>query len=391
MHEGCHWAIVPGPTTTAVHAGEVRDPRSGAINTPIQQSSTFVFPERPDGSASDHIYTRYANPTIQAVETKLAALEGADHALLFSSGMAATQTLCTALLSTGDTLAYQEGIYGGTVAYLAEELQRFGIKTVPVTMDENGAPGSLPEGVRIVWAESITNPLLRVCDLEAWAEAAHEAGALFVVDATFASPILQRPLGMGVDLVMHSASKYLGGHSDLIAGVLAFDVSHHDVLWRARRNLGGTMDPSAAALLGRSIKTLTLRVERATRNAEAVAQYLAQHDKVVSVHHPSLPGHPDHLVAKRMLPDGAGGVVTFDVGSADAARSFRRAIQLITPAASLGGVESLASLPMETSHAYAPVEDRRAAGITDGLVRLSVGIEDVEDILADLDQALGKL
>ena len=374
---------MPGPSTTAVHAGE-GDPRSGAVNTPVHQSTTFRFPERADGTTSDLIYTRYDNPSVQAIEAKLAALEGAGAVLAFGSGMAAAQSLCTAVLRPGDTLAVQRGVYGGTVAYLMEELAPWG---VGVHTFDAGAEPDLPAGVRLVWVESVTNPLLRVADLPAWADAAHEAGAALAVDATFATPALQRPLELGADFVLHSASKYLGGHSDVIAGFLASPADRRQELWQRRRNLGGVLDPHAAYLLGRGMKTLALRMERHGRNALRLARLAAGHAAVVAAHHPGLPSHPDHDVAGRLLA-GPVGVLTLDLGSLDAARAFRRATRLFVPAASLGGVESLVSLPLETSHAYAPAEARRRDGITDGLVRLSVGIEDAEDLEADLMQAL---
>lgn len=384
---------MPGPSTTAVHAGE--GDATGNVNTPIHQASTFRYPELADGSPSSLIYTRYDNPTIAAVEAKLAALEGADHALLFSSGMAAVQTVCQALLSPGDTLAVQRGVYGGTTAYLEQELARMGIDVVAF---DAFAPPDLPDATRLVWVESITNPLLRVTDVPAWADAAHAVGARLVVDATFATPVHQRPLDLGADVVMHSASKYLGGHSDLIAGALCCndttrggtdaspgeEATLRDVLWRGRRNLGGVMDPHAAYLLGRGMKTLALRMERHAANALALAEALAGAVRVV---HPGRADHPDHDVATRLV-GGHCGMLALDLGSLDAAVAFRRAVRVLVPAASLGGVESLVSLPAETSHAYATPEDRARDGITDGLVRISVGIEDVDDLIADVRQAL---
>ncbi|HLF17173.1 MAG TPA: PLP-dependent aspartate aminotransferase family protein [Candidatus Thermoplasmatota archaeon] len=376
-----------GPSTTAVHAGEGADPKTGAVNTPIHLSSTFRYPELADGSPSTHIYSRYTNPSVEAVEAKLAALEGAAGSLLFSSGMGATMTACMGLLRPGATLAVQQGVYGGTASYFRDHLTRWGVKVHPLGAVECGR---IPKGTRLVWMEAVTNPLLRVADVGAWADAAHDAGALLTVDATFASPVLQRPLARGADLAMHSGTKYLGGHADLIAGALSWPTGSklRDTLWKVRREWGPALDPHAAYLLGRGMKTLPVRMERQSRNSLALAKACQGMRGVRAVHHPGLSSHPDHKVAKRMLSGGFGGMLTLDLGSLERAKAFRRRVRLVTPAASLGGVESLVSLPRETSHAYASAAERRAEGITDGLVRISVGIEDAEDLLADIAQAV---
>ncbi len=359
---------MPGPSTRAVHAGE-GDP-VGSVNTPIHQTTTYRYPENPDGSHAARIYTRYHNPTVDAVEEKVAALEGSKHALLFASGMAATACVATAFLSAGDTVAVQRGVYGGTTAYFADEVARMG---VTVHFFDAFSEPELPVSTKLVWLESISNPLLRVADIPAWAEVAKRAGAILCVDATFATPILQRPLELGADIVMHSASKYLGGHSDIMGGALAFN-DHRENLWERRRNLGGIMDPHAAYLLARGMKTLAIRVERAGQNAQALADVAREWG--IPTFHPESP-----------LLDGPCGMLTIDLGSKEKAIAFRRSLQTMTPAASLGGVETLVSLPMETSHAYASDANRRADGITDGLVRISVGIEDLEDLVEDLRRA----
>ncbi len=374
-----------GPSTTAVHAGDEPDPRSGAVNTPVQLSTTFWFPQLPDGSKAPYIYSRYENPSLESVERKLAALEGAPHALVFASGMGAIQAACTSLLRPKDTLVVQRGVYGGTRAYLDDDLAPTGVKVVTGPPAE--AP-KVPKGTKLVWMESITNPLLRVADVPAWAEAAHDAGALLAVDATFATPLLQRPMALGADLVMHSATKYLGGHADVTAGALCVRKDLRDRVWGRRRNLGAVLDPHAAYLLGRGMKTLALRVERQCANAWGLAQACEDMPGVEAVHYPGLSSHPDHKAARRLLGGGFGGMMTLDLGSKAKAQAFRRKLKLVTPAASLGGVESLCSLPLETSHAYAPAAQRLADGITDGLVRVSVGIEDIEDLVADVDQAV---
>lgn len=378
---------MPGPSTTAVHAGEDPDPRTGAVTTPMTTSSTFWYPELPGGGPSPYIYGRYTNPSVEAVERKLAALEGADGALLFASGMGSVQAALAATLRAGDAIAVQSGVYGGTTAFLRDEMARFGIQTH--VLPPVGRP-TVPRGTRLVWMESITNPVLRVADVRAWADAAHEAGALLAVDATFASPLLQKPLALGADLVMHSATKYLGGHTDLIAGSLAWASGSPlaDTLRRVRRNLGAHLDPHAAYLLARGMKTLPLRMERHCDNAAGLAQACVGLPGVEAVHYPGLPTHPDHATARAVLEGGFGGMVTLDLGTVGRAQSFRRRVRLLTPAASLGGVESLVSLPLETSHSYHPPEVRAREGVRDGMVRISVGIEDLEDLVADVRQAL---
>ncbi len=376
---------MPGFSTTAVHAGEAPDPRTGAVNVPVHLSTAFAYPELPDGGKAPYIYSRYENPSLESVEAKVAALEGADGSLLYASGMGAIQAVCASFLRPGDTLAMQQGVYGGSTAYFEGELAATGVKRHAFSLD---ARPRFPKGTKLVWMESITNPLLRVADIPAWAEAAHDAGALLAVDATFASPVLERPLGLGADLVMHSATKYLGGHADVTAGVASFRKEHREVLWTRRRNLGAVLDPHAAYLLGRGMKTLPLRVERQSRNALALAEALSGDRAVKRVHYPGLESHPDHAVARRLLSGGFGGMLTLDLGTKAKAVAFRRRVRVITPAASLGGVESLVSLPVETSHAYASPASRKADGITDGLVRISVGIEDIEDLLTDVRKAL---
>lgn len=374
---------MPGPSTNAVHAGETPDSRYGGVNQAVVNSTTFRYPERADGSDAPFIYTRYDNPTHRSVEEKLAALEGADGALLFSSGLAAEQAVFQHTLPKDGHVAVVSGAYGGTVALLQDEFLPRGVRMSRVPPDEV----AVPKGTDLVWLESITNPLLRVPDISAWADAAHDAGARLAVDATFATPILQRPLELGADLVMHSATKYLNGHSDVTAGAVVFREEDRDGLWKHRRNLGGTLDPLAAYLLGRGMKTLGLRMEEHCANAHRLAHDLAGHTAVEEVHYPGLRGHPDHAVAARVL-SGYGGMLSLDLGSLEAAQAFRRAVRLIVPAASLGGVESLVSLPLETSHAYVSAKDRAAEGVADGLVRISVGLEDVADLTADARQAL---
>ncbi len=333
----------------------------------------------PDGSPASHIYSRYDNPTVQALEAKVAALEGGAATFAFASGMGAIAGVCQAWLRPGDVLAVMEGVYGGTMSYLSRELEPMGVK---VHVFDAFTEAELPAGTKMVWLESITNPLLRVPDIAAWAAKAQGAGARLVVDATFATPVLQRPLEHGADVVIHSATKFLGGHADVTAGVATVK-DDGKRLWEARRNLGATLDPYAANLVSRGVKTLPLRVLAQTRTAAALADALADQ---VAVHYPGRPDHPD--VANTHLLDGPGAMLTLDVGSRDRAIAFRRKVRIIQPAASLGGVESLVSLPFETSHSYASAEERARSGIGDGLLRISVGVEDFDDLLADIRGAL---
>ena len=370
-------------STDAVHAGEHPDPIHGAVNTGVHWSTTFRYPETLDGEQAALIYSRYDNPTVQAVEEKMAALEGAPHALGFASGMGAIQAVCQAFLKPGDTLAIQRGVYGGTMAYVRDELEPMGVH---VHVFEAEGARSLPSGTQLVWLESITNPLLRVPDVRAWADAAHDIGARLCVDATFATPMLQRPLEHGADVVVHSGTKYLAGHSDVTSGWVCCKRAERQTLWTRRRNLGATLDPMAAYLVGRGMKTLPLRMRRHGDNALVLAQALLADGH--TVHHPGLATHPDHERFGGLVT--GCGMVTLDLGTSDAAIDFRRRTRLFTPAASLGGVESLVSLPIETSHAYATPESRKADGISAGLVRISVGIEDVEDLVADARGALAQ-
>ncbi|MCA1819410.1 MAG: PLP-dependent aspartate aminotransferase family protein [Halobacteriales archaeon] len=373
--------------TDAVHAGDVPDARTGAVNVPVHLSSTFWYPELSGGGPSSYIYSRYSNPSVEAVETKLAALEGAAGSLLMASGMAATMTACMAILGAGAGVVVQPGVYGGTSLFFREELARFGVKatfaTHPVT-----AP-KVPKGTKLVWMEAVTNPILRVADVAAWADAAHDAGALLAVDGTFAGPMVQRSLALGADVSMQSATKYLGGHADLIAGALSWrkGFPHKDALWRVRRNWGPSLDPHAAFLLGRGMKTLHVRMPRHCENALALAKAAEGMPGIEAVHYPGLSSHPDHKVAKRVLSGGFGGAVTIDLGTKARAVAFRRKVRVIAAAASLGGVESLVSLPIETSHSYSTAAQRKAEGVGDGLARISVGIEDVADLVADVEQA----
>lgn len=379
----------PRVETRAVHAGASPDPAAGAIVTPIFQSSTFEYPSGDRAL----VYTRYGNnPTQEAVQRKVAALEGAEACLAMASGMAAIATGILSTCGAGDHVVAAPALYGGTHALLGRDLPRLGIE---VSYAEGLDPAAWERATRPatkLWLwESISNPLLRVPDGPALAARARERGIATLVDATFASPIQQRPATFGADLVMQSATKYLGGHSDLIAGTLSGSSERIDRAGDTLRTLGGSIDPHAAFLLERGIKTLALRMARHAANGRAVAEFLAGHPRVARAHYPDLPDHPDRETATRVL-SGAGGVVTFVPRATQAeAESLVAGFRWIRLAPSLGGVESLVSMPALTSHRSMAAEERRALGMPDAMIRLALGIEAADDLIADLDRALARL
>jgi cystathionine beta-lyase/cystathionine gamma-synthase len=382
-----------GFSTTLIHRGE-RQP-GGALTTPIFETTTFVFDsaeaveEYNGGRSSRFLYSRYENPTIVSTEEKLAAADGAEAALAFSSGMAATTHALLTFLKAGDEVVCSSAIYGGTLHLLADFLPKFDIRPRFVSLEELREPARvIGDRTRIVWFESPINPTLRCVDIRAVAEACRARGVMSVIDNTFASPINQRPLVLGVDISMQSATKYLNGHSDVTGGVLSGRRELIDAVAMARRKLGGVMDPQAAYALGRGLKTLPIRVARHNANAMAVASALEGHPAVKQVYYPGLASHPDHAVAKRQMT-GFGGMVCIDLkdGQAAAYRAFNR-LQVVKRAASLGGVESLCSLPILTSQWGHSDEQLAAAGVTRGMMRLSIGLEDPEDLIVDLNQAL---
>lgn len=374
------------PDTLAVHAGSEADPTSGAVVTPIFQSSTFLYPS----GDRELQYTRYGNnPSQTAVHRKLAALEGAEDGLVLASGMAAIATAIVAICGRGDHVVAAPALYGGTHALLERELPRLGIE---VTYAEDLDPAAWERATRgetRLWLwEAISNPLLRVPDGPALAALARERGIATLVDATFASPVHQRPATFGADLVMQSGTKYLGGHSDLIAGTLAGSADRIRRATGLMHTLGGSIDPHAAFLLERGMKTLAVRMARHSENGRAVAEFLAGHPRVERVHYPMLPDHPDATVAARVLT-GGGGVVTFEPRlTAEETAELVAGFRWIKLAPSLGGVESLVSMPSMTSHRMMPAEERRGRGIPDAMVRLALGIEDPRDLVDDLDRAL---
>jgi len=366
------------------------------LTPPIYETSTFVFDDAQEvvayneGRSGKYLYSRYGNPTVVAVEQTLAALDRAEAAVLFSSGMAATATTLMALVKAGDEVVCASAIYGGTLHLLTDLLTNFGVSARFASLEELARPETvIGNRTRIVWFESPTNPTLQCVDIRKVAEACRSAGVLSVFDNTFASPINQQPLAIGVDLSMQSATKYLNGHSDVTGGVITGPAALVGRIERTRRLLGGIMDPYPAYALGRGLKTLAIRVARQNASARTVAEFLAADRRVSGVYYPGLPTHPSHDIAARQM-SGYGGMVCFDLGGSleRAERAFDR-LNLIKRAASLGGVESIVSLPVLTSQWGYSDEQLRAAGITRGMLRLSVGLEDPAELIADLDRALG--
>ena len=366
------------------------------LTSPIYETTTFVFESAAEvvayneGRSPKFLYTRYGNPTVAAVEQKIAPLERAEVAMVLSSGQAATTTALLGLLKAGDEIVCSSAIYGGTLHLINDLLTRFGIRARFVSIDELRRPESvLSDSTRVLWFESPINPTLRCVDIASVAAACRARGVISVIDNTFASPANQQPLTLGVDIVMHSATKYLNGHSDVTAGVLAGSAKLLEPIQKARRMLGTILDPYPAYALGRGLKTLTVRIERHNANALAVAQWLASDKRIETVYYPGLPQHPDPEIARKQMR-GFGGMLCVDLGGGyeRAARFFDR-LKVFNRAASLGGVESLCSLPVLTSQWGHTEEELKAAGVTRSMARLSVGLEDPEDLIADLDQALG--
>jgi cystathionine beta-lyase/cystathionine gamma-synthase len=386
-----------GEGTRAVHGGERPDPATGALSTPVYRTTTFRFDTTDDliaGARGERpgFYTRYGNPNFEVVERKFADLHGgpavgAEDAVCFASGLAALAGVLQGCLKAGDRVVATRDLYGGSRALLGE-VERFGIRTTVVPTGDERATREALRGARMLVTESPTNPTLRVLDLPRLCEAAHREGAIVVFDNTFATPVNLKPLAHGVDVAFESATKSLGGHSDVLGGIVVARAPVAERVRKARKLFGAIMDPDAAWLLARGMRTLVARVERQNRSGLEVATWLERHPAVARVSYPGLPSHPDHAVAKRLMT-GFGGIVTFACrGGPEAARRVADRVRLIANAPSLGGAESLLSLPLHTSHAMSTPEERAAAGIGDDLVRLSVGLEDVADVTADLDQAL---
>jgi cystathionine beta-lyase/cystathionine gamma-synthase len=378
--------------TEAVRGGTSLHKKNGPMQTPIYQTSTFEVVDNDEqlrATSTDHFYTRYGNPTSTAAETAIAELEGTDAALLFSSGMAAITTSILALVKAGDHIVAQRDIYGGVTKFLSLWLPKMGVETTFVdTNDLEQHERAIRPNTKIIHVESPTNPMVRVVDLEKIAALARKHNLLTTIDSTFSTPINCRPAEWGINLILHSGTKYFGGHADIICGIATGRRDLIDQIHNLRTTLGCCMDPHAAFLLLRGIKTLAVRVERQNQSALRIAEFLSQHPKVARVHYPMLRAHPQYELAKKQMA-GAAGVLSFEVeGTGADARRVTEALHLFTLAPSLGGVESLVSIPVLTSHAMIAPEARRKMGVTDQMIRLSVGIENVDDLIADLEKGL---
>jgi len=373
-----------GTNTICTHSGEINDAQYGGAISPIFMATSYPFME-----VDTKRYPRYFNtPNQQAVGLKIAALENSEMALPFASGMAAISTTLFTFLSHGDHIVLQNEIYGGTFNLVVEEFEKMGIE---YSFAEGVAPSDFESKIKantkVIYIETPSNPLLTITDIKALADLAKKHGLVSIIDNTFASPINQKPIDMGIDISIHSATKYLGGHSDICAGAVAASSEHIDRIWNKAKNLGGNMSDFMCYLLERSIKTLGVRVERHNSNAQFIAEYLNGHSAITKVFYPGLINHPNHHVAKEQMV-GFGGMLSFELDNKYDAVLFQKKLKLVKPSMSLAGVESTIILPSKTSHALLTAEQRNAVGISDNLLRFSVGIEDAKDIINDIEQAL---
>ncbi len=384
--------------TQCVHASLIPD-GTGTVITPIYQTSTFSFRDVDHGAdlfsgkGKGYIYTRMANPTVESVERAVAVLEGGFGGLGCGSGMAAIHTTFAAMLNAGDHVICSDSVYGPTNTLLATVMSRFGIECDFIdTSDLEAIKKAVRPETKVVYVETPGNPTLVVSDLAAVSDIAHENGARLVVDNTFMSPILQKPLLLGADVVVHSMTKFLNGHADVVAGMIVVkDEDDYKVFRKVLNQIGGVIDPFNSFLVARGVKTLALRMDRHCVSAEKVAGFLEGHGKVERVFYPWLPSHPQHEVAKRQMK-GGGGIISFELdGGIEAGKMLMNSLKLHTLAVSLGGVETLIQHPASMTHATMGAEARRNAKITDGLVRISVGIENVDELIEDLDEGLSKV
>ena len=374
-------------STVCIHAGQEPDPTTGAIITPIYQTSTYVQEEL--GKHKGYEYARTQNPTRTALEANLAAIEGGKAAFAFASGMSATNAIASRL-SAGDHVVVTDNTYGGTFRLFDKVMTRYGITFTYVdTSDLRAVKGAITPETKLVFIETPTNPVLRLTDIAAVADLAHAKGAILAVDNTFASPCLQRPLALGADLVMHSTTKYLSGHSDTIGGCVVA-VRDEDIEWLRfiQNSAGAILSPFDSWLVLRGTKTVALRMVQHSANGQALAEFLERHPKVTRAIYPGLSSHPQHTLARRQMPNGFGGMLSFEVESFDRAREVLNRFKLMALAESLGGVETLVCHPATMTHASVPPERRKAIGLSDSLIRISAGIEDIEDLKSDLEQAL---
>ena len=373
-----------GKHTQCIHEGQIEDTQFGGAISPIYMATSYPFLE-----VEEKRYPRYFNtPNQEVVATKVAALEHAESALPFSSGMAAITTSLFAFLESGDHVVFQNEIYGGTHHLIHEEFSRYGIEySFTRGLEISDFENEIKDNTKVIYLETPSNPLLSITDIEAVATLAKEKGIVSMIDNTFASPINQTPLDLGIDLSIHSATKYLSGHSDISAGVVAGTKEHVDMIMYKGRNFGGNLSDFMCFLLERSIKTLALRVEKHNQNAQYVAEALSSNPLIKKVFYPGLTSHRNHDIARRQM-HGFGGMLSFDLDDSLEAKSFQKKLKMIKPSMSLAGVESTIIQPSLTSHALLSAEERQVQGISDNLLRLSVGLENKEDILEDILQAL---
>ena len=361
---------------------------------PVYMTATYKFDRTDDlidvvQNRSGYIYSRWDNPSVAAVEAELAQLEGYDAALGFGSGMAAITTAIMASAKAGDRIVSTQEIYGGTYELLHDILPGYQVDTVMINCrEQDRLLAEIDKGLTLLYLETPTNPLLRVVDIRPLADAAHAQGAVVLLDSTFASPVNQHPIDLGVDVVIHSATKYLGGHHDVTAGFVCCNEPWFSRIWSLRKVLGGVMDPMSATMTLRGMRTLELRIRQHNENAMQAARFLETQDNIAAVHYPGLPSHPDHNVARKQM-SGFGGMLSFEIdGDFDRTKDFMDRLSIIKLATSLGGVTSLANQPITNTHVALSPENRAKAGVSENLVRLSVGIENIEDLIGDLEQAL---
>lgn len=383
--------------TNAVHAGQHPDPVTGAVSVPIYASSTFVFQNAEQGAARfqgkepGYIYSRLGNPTVRALEESIAALEGGEDCRVTASGMAAISTAAMALCKSGDHILAGDALYGGTHKVFTDILKAYGVEcTLVDTSDPAAVEKAIRPNTKLIYIETPSNPMMKLTDMKAVAKIAKGKGITTMADNTFMSPYLQRPIEHGIDVVVHSITKSLSGHSDVLGGAIVGTKAFLKAMDPLYKNMGANLGPFEAWLTLRGIKTLHVRMQRQTESAEKIAEWLEDQPKVEWVKYPGLRSHPQHALAKRQM-DGFGSMMSFELkGGVEAGRKVMNNVKLCSLAVSLGAVETLISHPATMTHAVVPKEDRVKAGITDGLVRFSVGIEDVDDIIADLEQALAK-
>ncbi len=378
-----------GFATRAIHDGQHPDPLTGAVNVPIYLSSTYAQEEI--GSHKGYEYSRVSNPTRDALETNLASLEGGASAHVFSSGMAAIMAMIT-MFRSGDHVICGENVYGGTPRLFNQIVTRYGIEFSYVdTSDPENVRRAIRPSTKLVHIETPTNPIMTLTDIRAVADVCHERGVELAVDNTFMSPYFQRPIELGADIVMHSTTKFLNGHSDGLGGVLVGTKPEHKENFAfVQKCTGGILSPFECWLVLRGVKTLAVRMRQHDSSGRKIAEYLSKHPKISKVHYPGLTSHPQHELAKRQM-SGFGALISFETGSLENANAMLRQVKVCTLGESLGGVETLISHPATMTHAAIGAEARAKLGITDGLVRISVGIEEVDDLLADLDQALNHI